>query len=48
MPGPKDSTWVEILHCLHNHGSKSTKDVLAAYVTGKGLIIIDADKKKIN
>ena len=41
-------SWVEILHCLHNHGSKIAKDVFAGYVTGKGLIIIDSDKKKFN
>jgi hypothetical protein len=33
---------------LHNHGAKNAKDVFASYVTGKGLIIIDSDKKKFN
>jgi hypothetical protein len=41
-------SWVEILHCLHNHGAKNSKDLFAGYVTGKGLMIIDMTNKKLN
>jgi hypothetical protein len=43
---PSSQHWVDLLYCLHNHGAKGSKDVFIAYLTQKGLVTFDYEKKK--